>query len=347
MSGHHGAHPMEKPMTVTQRLLASISCAMLVTSAACGEPARTASGAGPLVLERTIPLAGVAGRIDHLAIDVAHGRLFIAELGNGTVEVVDVASGRSFRRISGLKEPQGLAYLPDLDELVVASGGDGSVRFYKGSDLAPAGVISLGDDADNVRIAPSSDRVVVGYGSGALAIIDPAGLKVIGRIALPGHPESFRLAGDRAFVNVPGAQRMVVAELSSGRTVASWHMPYLMNFPLALDRESGRVTVVFRLPARITSFDVTTGKTTADAATCGDSDDLFFDGRRQRFYVTCGSGNVDVVGVAPAGFGRVDHVATRAGARTSLFVPEQDRLYVAARARPGEKAAILVYRPQP
>ena len=66
----------------------------------------------PLVFERTIALKGVTGRIDHLAVDLARKRLFVAELGNGTVDVIDLASGGVIRRIEGLKEPQGLAYAP-------------------------------------------------------------------------------------------------------------------------------------------------------------------------------------------------------------------------------------------
>ena len=81
-----------------------------------------------LKLERTIPLPNVKGRIDHLAVDVPRQRLFVAELGNGSVDAVDLSSGQT-RRIGGLKEPQGLAYLADRNELVVASGGDGTVRF--------------------------------------------------------------------------------------------------------------------------------------------------------------------------------------------------------------------------
>src|ERR1700693_3262548 len=84
-----------------------------------------------LELERTIALPNVSGRIDHLAVDVPHQRLFVAELGNGSVDRIDLASGER-RRIEGLKEPQGLAYLPDHDELVVASAGGGGVRCFGG-----------------------------------------------------------------------------------------------------------------------------------------------------------------------------------------------------------------------
>jgi DNA-binding beta-propeller fold protein YncE len=145
---------------------------MLLSAVEFGHAAQTQAPV-QLELERTIPLPNVSGRIDHLVVDVAHQRLFVAELGNGSVDAVDLSSGET-SRIGGLKEPQGLAYLPGRNELVVASAGDGTVRFFDASSLAPAGSVSLGDDADNVRVDPKAGQVVVGYGAGALAILDPA-----------------------------------------------------------------------------------------------------------------------------------------------------------------------------
>src|SRR5665213_1783866 len=74
----------------------------------------------PLTLVKTIPLAGVSGRIDHLAIDLARQRLIVAELGNDTVDIIDVAAGKVLHRIGGLKEPQGVAYAAKADLIFVA-----------------------------------------------------------------------------------------------------------------------------------------------------------------------------------------------------------------------------------
>ena len=316
----------------------------LVASAsatAChAQPAPGGRGA-PLVLERTIPLAGVRGRIDHLAVDLKHRRIFIAELGNGSVEAIDLTGGVSLGRITGLKEPQGVAYLPGPDELAVASGGDGSVRFYRAADLKPDGVMNVGGDADNMRV-DTAGRIVVGYGSGALAVIDPASRKIVASLALPAHPESFRLKGSTVFVNLPDAQRVVVGDLASGKVTATWPAAHGFNFPMALDAAGVKLAVVYRLPARLQLVDAATGATALDRATCGDADDVFFDETRDRVYVTCGAGAVDVINLAHVDRSR--QITTRVGARTGLFVPELDRLLVAAR---GADAALLIYRPQP
>ena len=152
------------------RVPAAFLAASLVWSATVtAQPAAT-----PLVLETKIPLGQVSGRIDHLGIDVKRQRLFVAELGNNSLGVVDLAAGKVLRTISGLSEPQGVAYVPFADSVFVANAGDGSVHVLRGDDLAPIGRIELGEDADNVRVDTRRNRVLVGYGKGALAVIDPA-----------------------------------------------------------------------------------------------------------------------------------------------------------------------------
>ena len=328
-------------MAVSLRILAAL--VILAPGVACGAPPVPGDHAAPLVLEQTMPLKGVRGRIDHLAIDRHHQRLFVAELGNGSVEAIDLARGVSLGRITGLKEPQGLVYLPAQDELAVASGGDGSVRFFRARDLRADGVVEVGGDADNMRV-DDSGRIVVGYGSGALAVIDPASRKVVAKLDLPAHPEGFRLEGAKAFVNLPDAKQIVVGDLASGRITATWPAAHLWNFPMAMDPEGRTLAVVYRLPARLQLLDTASGAVKLDQKTCGDADDVFFDAPRHRVYVTCGAGAVDVVDLTHPG--QSVSVATRSGARTGLFVPELDRLFVAARAG-GEDAALLVYRPQP
>lgn len=323
--------------------------AILTVALACmaGCKARSASSE-PLILERTIALPQVVGRIDHLAYDAKRGRVFVAELGNGSVEGVDLATGRVVARIGGLKEPQGLAFLPERDELAVASGGDGSVRFYRGADLAASGVMQMGDDADNLRVDPTSGRLVVGYGSGALGVIDPAARRLTATIPLPAHPEGFQLDGDRAYVNLPEAGQIAVVHMQTGRVLASWRNPGpKWNFPLTIDPKTGEVAVVYRLPGRLVIWAAASGQVRQSLGACGDADDLFFDKPRARLYVICGQGAVDVFAATPMGYSRIARMPTRSGARTGLFVPQLDRLIVAARAGSGVEAALIVYRPQP
>jgi DNA-binding beta-propeller fold protein YncE len=309
----------------------------------------TAAGAAqPLVLEQKIPLGEVRGRIDHLATDLARDRLFVAELGNNSLAVVDLAGGKLLRRIAGFDEPQGVAYDPATDTVYVADGGDGLVHRFTGADLAPLEPIQLAADADNVRLDPEAGRVVVGYGDGALALIDTASGKPMAEIRLPGHPESFQLerGGPRIFVNVPNAHQITVVDRVAGEQVASWGLADARaNFPMALDEADGRLAVVYREPALLAVFDTASGAPVARLAACGDSDDVFFDAKRQRVYLSCGAGFLDVIQQRGETYEELARIPTIAGARTALFVPERDRLYLAVRTSGDEGAAVWVFRP--
>ncbi len=313
--------------------------------------ARAATGtSAPLMLERKIVLKNVSGRIDHMAIDLARKRLFVAELGNGALEVLDVTTGTVLRRIEGLKEPQGVGYSEKADMVAVASAGDGTVRFYRGEDFTPAGMVGLGDDADNVRVDPKTGNFVVGYGDGALAIIDPVRKTKLSDVRLPAHPEGFQLDVERglAFVNVPDAQQIAVVNLATNTSPTAWRTPNARaNFPMAYDPERQELAIVFRNPAELVVMDANNGQAKVRLPACGDADDVFFDSRRARIYVSCGSGEVASWHRDAAGYTSLPPLRTAGGARTSLFVPALDRLFVAERARLlGSTATILVLRPE-
>ncbi|MEA2768318.1 MAG: hypothetical protein QOD93_1280 [Acetobacteraceae bacterium] len=314
---------------------------------------RAADAAAPLVLERTIPLSGVSGRIDHMAIDLGRKRLFVAELGNGTVDAIDLVAGKVLNRIKGLREPQGIGYAPKADVIAVANAGDGSVRLFRAEDFVPLGILDLTDDADNIRLDPDSGQLIVGYGAGGLAAVDPVSRSIVARVKLPVHPEGFQLdpAAHRAFVNLPNAHEIAVIDLANGSQLATWRVPNLSsNFPMAHDAHSATLAVVFRDPARLVLLDTGSGAVTMNSETCRDADDVFFDPKRRRIYVSCGEGSVDVFQKDAGGYRSLGRIKTAAGARTSLLVPELDRLFVAARAGffgLGSDAAILVFRLEP
>src|ERR1051325_6524329 len=191
-----------------------------------------------LKLVQTIPLPGVQGRFDHFAIDLKGRRLFVAALGNNTLEVIDVAAGKSLQSISGLHKPTGVLYLQEQNRVCVANGGDGSLRLFDGNPLRPAGTIGGFDDADNLRFDSKTGLIYLGYGDGALAVIDSKNKQKVGDIKLRGHPESFQLenGGGRIFVNVPDGKEISVVDREKRETVATWRFEkFEGNFPMALD----------------------------------------------------------------------------------------------------------------
>jgi hypothetical protein len=323
--------------------------AALALGVAMAFPSEQASAEAPLLqLESKIALGDVAGRIDHLAVDLKRQRVFVAELGNNTLGVVDLATGKILRRLTGLSAPQGVGYDAATDIVYVANAGDGAVSLFQGEDYAPLEKIQLGKDADNVRIDAAGRRVIVGYGSGGLAVIDSATRRKIADVPLSAHPESFQLEPEsgHVFINLPDAQAIAVVDLATKAQVASWEQVARNgNFPMALDLARHQLLTVFRSPALLTTFSMIDGAPIAKIETCGDSDDVFFDAKRHRAYVTCGEGFIDVVDMSVSPPKRIGHVATAGGARTSLFVPDLDRLIIAVPARGASPAALWVFRP--
>jgi DNA-binding beta-propeller fold protein YncE len=318
---------------------------IVVCAAALPSSAEDLRQTHPLELKFKIPLGDVAGRIDHMTIDLDRQRLFVAELGNNSVSIVDLRDNKVVSRIVGLREPQGVGYEPATDTLYVANAGDGSVRLFEGENYSPTGRIDLGDDADNVRIEPGTRRVFVGYGRGALAEIDAVRRRKTADIALRAHPESFQLdsRSERIFVNLPDARAIAVVDRSARKQVASWSTLDGANFPMAIDENYDRVLVVFRRPAKLAAFDMQNGTLGSSVATCGDSDDVFVDRKRKRVYMSCGEGYLDVFGAGSADYERIMHLETVAGARTSLFVPELDTFALAVGATRDEPASIWLY----
>lgn len=314
--------------------------------------ALTAHAAEPdtLRLTRTIPLLGVTGRFDHFAIDVPGRRLFVAALGNNTLEVVDLTAGKRLQSISGMSKPTGVLYLPASKQVLVANGDEGALKILDAATFKLAHNMTGVDDADNLRFNPATHLAYLGYGAGALGVIDTVTARLTASIKLSGHPESFQLEreGDRIFVNVPDARQVAVIDRDRRAVIATWPMEeFQANFPMALDEVNHRLFLGCRRPARLAVLDTTTGRPVADIAISGDTDDLFYDAARKRLYVSCGEGFIDVVEQRDADSYQLrERIPTRPGARTSFFSKDLDEFYLAVPQRGNQPAEVRVYRAQ-
>jgi len=282
-----------------------------------------------------------------MAVDLARHRLFVAQLENDSVGVIDFETREIVHVIADAKRPQGLGYAGSADTLFVANGGDGLVRMFEGTQYRAVERIDLGGGADNVRFDPESNHILVSYGNGALAVIDAASKRKVGDFALTAQPESFQIdhRSGRIYVNSPKESAVVILDRATGKRTSLWQLGNGSNYPLAMNDASNHVLVAFRDPPKLAALAASDGRQVASADTCGDADDMFVDPKRGRVYVSCGDGFVDVFDTKS--YQLVARVTTVKGARTSLFVPEIDRLFVAARATPEAPAAVWVFRPQP
>src|SRR5438477_6090728 len=299
-------------------------------------------------LKQTIPLPGVEGRIDHLALDAASDRLFVCALGNNTVEVLDLRKGERIHSITGLGAPQGIAYIPELDRIFVANDKGGICRIYNGKSFEAVGELDFKDDADNVRYDSATKQIYVGFGGGGIGVVSAPEGKQIGSIKLSAHPEAFELEknGRRIFVNVPNSRHVAVIDRDKSEVVATWKTDLAFgNFPMALDEANHRLFVGCRLPSKLVVLNTESSDVVARIDISGDPDDVFYDSKRHHIYAICGAGKIDVIEQTDANhYTDMTKIDTAEGARTGLFVPEHDTLFVAVPHHGSQKAEIRAYR---
>ena len=136
----------------------TIAALFLLAGIACGQESRA------LLLKNRIPLPNVNGRIDHFSVDLKGQRIFVSALGNHTVEVLDVQSGKHLQTIADLAEPQGVHYDPSKDRLFVACAKDGATKLFDAGTFQLLETVEFSGDADNIRYDARGHRTIVGYG---------------------------------------------------------------------------------------------------------------------------------------------------------------------------------------
>ncbi len=323
-----------------QAIVALVSCYTFATV--------RAQTAAPLKLTQTIALPGVEGRIDHVAFDAAGERLFVCALGNNTVEVIDLRKAERIHSITGLGAPQGIVYIPELDRLFVANDKGGICKIYDAKSFQTVGELNFKDDADNVRYDDATKKIYVGFGSGGIAVVNAPDGKQIGSIKLSAHPEAFELEkqGKRIFINVPNSRDVAVIDRDKGEVIATWKTDLAFgNFPMALDESNHRLFVGCRLPSKLIVLNTDSGDVVTKIDISGDPDDVFYDSKRHRIYATCGAGKIDIIEQTGAdAYRALAKIDTADGARTGLFVPERDTVFVAVPHRGSQQAEIRAYR---
>jgi DNA-binding beta-propeller fold protein YncE len=306
-----------------------------------------------LQLAKTITLNGVTGKFDSLAVDMAGNRLFIAATSNHSVEVIDLKMDKVSQSIAGLGKPHGLAWVASTGSLYVSDGALGELRVYKGAPLALAGKIKLSDDADDMVYDAVHHLLFVGHGGsdsanpGRIAVIDTRRFRLINNLSVTTHPEGLEIdtASKRVFANIANSNEVVVIDTVTKMISAHWKLTMAAdNVPLAYDNEDKLLFIACRKPGTLIVMDAVTGKEIASLPAAGGADDLFYDPAMHRVYVICGAGEIDAYQIDQASnLHPLEVLHTAAGAKTALYVPELNLLYVGVPGANEHPAEIRVY----
>jgi YVTN family beta-propeller protein len=334
-------------------VLAGAALALVLAAGAGAQESAGTAEVRPLVLTEAIPLEGIRGRFDHFG--TSGRKLFVSALGNNTVEVIDV-SGRTLEHtITGVPNPQGVVYAPEVNKLFVGSS-KGKLYIYDGTSYELLTAIDFHGDVDNLRYDAANKRVYVGYGDEETAAIGAVDATTNKRTEeeykLGAHPESFQLetSGPNIYVNLPDLKQVAAINRST-HAIARWPLTLEHNFPMALDEPNHRLFVGTHEPARLAVLDTTSGRMIAALPSVQDADDLYYDAGRKRIYIVGGEGFIYTFEQKdPDHYGLLAKTPTTLGARTAGYFGKGkkgfERFFLAVPARADHGAEIWIYTVQ-
>ncbi|PYV25593.1 MAG: hypothetical protein DMG24_08945 [Acidobacteria bacterium] len=300
-----------------------------------------------LTLTQTIALPNVQGGFNHMSVDAEHHRLFVAAPINKTLEIVDLKSGEPWRSLEGEK-PAAARYAPEFNQLYVSRGQ--SVYVYDGQTLNVSTSIDLRSRLDELQYDARAKELYVGCmtpGKTAIAVIAIPEGKLVGKVPLPAAPQGIAVeeGGVRLFANVPNMAQVAVIDRRARVLLPPWPVKRVKgNTPIGLDEAHQRMFLGGREPPRLVVLDSLTGKTVAEVPIDGFADDLFYDPTRQRIYISCGEGFIDVIEQRDADhYRQLARIPTTADAATSTFSAPLNRFYLGVARSGKEPGEIRVF----
>jgi hypothetical protein len=282
-----------------------------------------------------------------MSVDTAQQRLFAAAPDNGTIEILDLRTGKALRSLGG-ERPAAVRFAPEFNQLYATRGQ--SVYIYDGNTLGQIAKVDFESNLDELQYDPRAKRLYAGVmaaGKTAIAVLSLPDGKLIGEIKLPGKPQGFIVEqkGKRIFANIPALKEIAVMDRESRTLLKPWPLTGMeANYPIDLDEDRHRLFIGCRQPARMAVFNTDTGKPVANVDISGDTDDLFYDAVRKRVYVSSGDGSINVIGQRDADHYEAQRrIPTIAGARTSAFSDVLALFCPGVPRRGNQPAEVLVF----
>lgn len=325
----------------------SLACLALLGTAALAAPL-------PRVGVFHMP-ASVTGRFDHLTVDTAGNRLFLAAESAHEVLIFNLRSGRYERAITGIEIPHAVFVRTDLGRLYVTDGGAGALRIYDGKTYKLLETVPLKKDADSIGYDPASQDLYIDNGGGDVhesfsmfSAVNTATGRKDWEIQIPGDTlEAMEVArrSPRIYVNNRARNLVTVVNRETHAIEADWPVTKAkFNVAMALDEAHGRLFLGCRSGA-IVVMDAGDGREIAALSIPTGVDDLRFDAATRTIYAATGSGAGALTAYhedAPDRYTAAGATATGPGGKNEDLAA--GRLYTIIPPRPGAAGAVYVYR---
>src|SRR5258705_1315911 len=317
-----------------------------------GESAASANE--PRKLAQVTSLAGVLGDFDHLAVDVKGDRIFLTGEEHHSLEVFQATTGKHLKSIGGFDTPHSVLYLPETNTLHVIDGGDGTCRVLRADTYAVTKTIKLTKEADSMLYDAPGKRIYVTSGGkeaemdhSLISVISTAENEKIADIRIDsGNIEGLAIGHSkpRLFVNIRDSGEVGVVDLTSNQLVARWRLPVGGNTPIRFNEAENRLYTVGRKPGTFVVLDAETGKVITTVQCVDGADEMNYDAKHNRFYVTGSEGFISVIAKRNANeYESIAKIPTGYRGKNSIYVPELGRFYVAVSEHEGKPAELRVY----
>src|SRR6202051_1255650 len=313
----------------------------------------------PLKLVVTTPMPDCTGDFDHFGVDLKGNRLFLASEDQKTVEVFNLRTGERVHSIEGFGHPLTMAYLPESDRLIVTNGDTDDLALVDCKEYKIINTLKLGKGVDHSIYNPVNKYFYVENGGGggakmpARSIFDTKSFKIVGEVPGLSGDSNEGMVIDRAvkklYVNLTGSDEIGVIDLDTRQIIDKWPLPDAhVAHAIALDEHNHRLFTATRKPPQFIVFNTDTGKVVTSLPCVGVNSDMSIDAARKRIYIT-GSDTASVFEQRdPDHYEHIAEVPTAYRAKSSIFVPELKRLYVAdsGKGKPDAKLALQIFEVQ-
>jgi hypothetical protein len=306
-----------------------------------------AAGPETLVLVKTIPLKGVAGKLDHLAVDSKGERLFVANKPNNTLDIVDLKSSKLVKQIADQGKVSGVTYAEDLDMIYVGNGA-GVCNAFDGKDYKQV-FSTPAPNADNVHYHSGNHMVYVGQDE-ILSELDAKSGEIKASINLPGAVHGFKIdkKAGKIYAVLTKPNLIAVIDIANHQVTEKFDLTISdAGSPIAQDAENGLLFVGCpKKQPMVVVFDSKTGKEVASVEIPAGIDDIHFDRRRQRLYASCSDSTLAVIEKSGEKFEVVARLETPKDSRTCVW--SSGKLYLGVPKLEGKEGPeVRVYEARP
>jgi YVTN family beta-propeller protein len=250
----------------------------------------------PLTHVTDVPLPGNASRFDYQSIDPNRRRLYLAHLGDSTLDVVDLETLRVVATVPKVAHIHGVAAVPSAGRVYATATGTNELVTIDADTNAVLARTPTGDFPDGVTYDEADALVLVSNkNDGSITIIDASTNSVVATIEVA--DETGNVVDDATTGTVYATARtpdeLVAIDPVMRRITRRIRLPGCVGaHGVSLDTATQRAFVACEHNARLVTVDLHRSRETVNASVGVSPDVLAFDVGLQRLYVASESGTV-------------------------------------------------------